>query len=854
MEEQLKIKLVVDTSDLKSSINQTKRTLKSVNAETDGVKQGVGETNDSFEQLKGTLQGIMGLNAMDTIMNAITANKGAVDRVVQSFKNLKTEIFGIGGSADMFKESFRSLFTDSYWDEVYGSGEIPARNLNGMKQRFSEFVGYTKEGSNGLKGAFSSLGASITNLISSINPVVLAIGVIVAYIAAWTIEIVALYKAMKTLITTAMDTAKQLHEVAAAAGKANMSVREYESWGYILKMVGVEADKVVDFVKKITEKQNELRKGSEETAAAFEELGISQEKALSLSSSDLFNLTVERLSQVENATQKASIAQRIFTDDATQLANVIGLSNSELRSLNKAYYELGAAPSNNLIKQSSLLTAHTTNLSYAWEGIKNTVAEIFLPVIIQVVGWLTKAVAAANLLLKTLFNIDLSNTFVNQSTGNVADGYTNSFNEATQAAEEFKRVTLGFDELNVMPSTKTSAAGSDDSYSSIYGSGGGSGFKLPEIETPDLTKFKEWLEKYKGIIKTAIGIGLILGGIITFLLTGGLTAPLSGFAIGAGFSLATGEGSWIGEKVENIKKKIKGVKDWFTTNVAPLFTKKYWTDKWENVKTAFATKIQETHVKIKNSNLVRFFENEVKPIFTVKYWTGLWEKLKYAANEKIAEIYTTLYNSKLAKWFRNNVAPVFTQKHWTGKWENLKAAAKSSVSEIYSTIYNSKLCTWFRNTLLPKFSTSYWTNKFSTIKDGAKSAFNGLIGIVEKAINNIIAKINTLSWKVPDWVPKIGGEKFGFNFKSVSIPRLATGGIAVNSTLANIGENGREAVLPLENNTGWMDILADRIAARQPQTPTKLVLKVGERELGYATIGAINNITRQTGELQLAMI
>ena len=47
-----------------------------------------------------------------------------------------------------------------------------------------------------------------------------------------------------------------------------------------------------------------------------------------------------------------------------------------------------------------------------------------------------------------------------------------------------------------------------------------------------------------------------------------------------------------------------------------------------------------------------------------------------------------------------------------------------------------------------------------------------------------------------------------------------------------------------------MDTLADKIAARN-QGPTKIVLKVGEKELGWATINSINNITQQTGGLQL---
>jgi hypothetical protein len=137
------------------------------------------------------------------------------------------------------------------------------------------------------------------------------------------------------------------------------------------------------------------------------------------------------------------------------------------------------------------------------------------------------------------------------------------------------------------------------------------------------------------------------------------------------------------------------------------------------------------------------------------------------------------------------------------------------------------------------------------VKEGAKSAFNGVAEIVEKAINNIIKKINTLSWTIPDWVPKLGGEKFGFNFKEIKIPRLAEGGIATSSILANIGERGKEAVLPLEKNTEWMEMLAARINGN---TPSKIVLMVDGRELGYASINSINSITKQTGTLQLQLV
>ena len=86
----------------------------------------------------------------------------------------------------------------------------------------------------------------------------------------------------------------------------------------------------------------------------------------------------------------------------------------------------------------------------------------------------------------------------------------------------------------------------------------------------------------------------------------------------------------------------------------------------------------------------------------------------------------------------------------------------------------------------------------------------------------------------------------------LEVPQMAKGGIVNSATLALFGEQGREAVVPLENNTEWMDVLANRIAERN-STPSKIVLMVDGKELGYASINSINGITKQTGKLQLAL-
>ncbi|MEG1495635.1 MAG: hypothetical protein RR406_05010, partial [Bacilli bacterium] len=87
------------------------------------------------------------------------------------------------------------------------------------------------------------------------------------------------------------------------------------------------------------------------------------------------------------------------------------------------------------------------------------------------------------------------------------------------------------------------------------------------------------------------------------------------------------------------------------------------------------------------------------------------------------------------------------------------------------------------------------------------NAFEGMINAPLRGINKIIRKVNDIPGIEISLLPSV-------DFKNIRIPRLAKGGIAMQPTQAIIGEAGREAVLPLENNTEWMDNLADKISSR----------------------------------------
>lgn len=126
------------------------------------------------------------------------------------------------------------------------------------------------------------------------------------------------------------------------------------------------------------------------------------------------------------------------------------------------------------------------------------------------------------------------------------------------------------------------------------------------------------------------------------------------------------------------------------------------------------------------------------------------------------------------------------------------------------------LITGFFDDITKKLKELGWEGIMKAIGKGILTVFIGIVNKVIDALNWLIRQFNKLSFTVPDWVAGIGGKTFGVNLKMIqgnyAVPELAKGGIAVAPTRAIIGEAGKEAVLPLENNTEWLDMLAERLS------------------------------------------
>lgn len=241
----------------------------------------------------------------------------------------------------------------------------------------------------------------------------------------------------------------------------------------------------------------------------------------------------------------------------------------------------------------------------------------------------------------------------------------------------------------------------------------------------------------------------------------------------------------------------------------------------ENVKNGMSELIEKflefwnTYVQPILQNLALMFEdtyeNHLKPVFD-----NIFEIMGIVI-DILNDLWTNILQPIIA-WIIENVLPVILPII-----ENLSQNIKDSVDFILDLINfllsGVKLVFAAIHALLTKDTDKALRQTEKSVKDFVNSViqmFENMVNRVINGINSLISGFNSIGFDLPDflgggsWHPSIP------TIPTVNLPRLANGGVTTGMTLAEIGEAGKEAVLPLENNTGWMDDLASKLASKMP--------------------------------------
>lgn len=213
-------------------------------------------------------------------------------------------------------------------------------------------------------------------------------------------------------------------------------------------------------------------------------------------------------------------------------------------------------------------------------------------------------------------------------------------------------------------------------------------------------------------------------------------------------------------------------------------------------------------------------------------------------------------------------------------WENFKKTVWEPMKKWFAELWSdfTQITNGFKKMLdgLTLFVNGVfsgdWKKAWEGIKETFGGAWDGIVGLLKASANLIIGILNTvynfvcgvvnaiinginkISFTTPDWLNYLhegwGGQSFGgFNLQPIqpiNIPYLANGGITTGSTLANIGEAGREAVLPLENNLSYMKPLAEMIASEMKGVQTVRIV-ADEGKIFKIVREEANDYYRRTG-------
>lgn len=456
----------------------------------------------------------------------------------------------------------------------------------------------------------------------------------------------------------------------------------------------------------------------------------------------------------------------------------------------------------------SLVAQYNPQIAADIDYIKYALANTLLPVIQTLINFAATLLRYINAITSAWFGINL---FSNSSAKNFQK-MQNSASSTAKSAKEIQKSLQGFDEMNVLQDNSDSSS-----------SGGGAGAVAPSFDLSNMggevPGWLQWiidngdvvLKVLEGIAsaivamkiaKLAEGLGLVEGK-LSFIKKLGiagviygtveLVKELIGYFSNLDLSLANNGTSWegFGSIIKNIGIIIGSI-GLIIGSIPAIIT---------------GVVVGIVGVVIKFWDQIKgFFQNGIDWLTSKTDWVrehfgGFGEaiyKIFTSLLQTVLDIFDTIFTT--IKNVFDSILSVF--KHiFQGDFK----AVLEDLKNLFMSIFNG-----IKNIIMTVLN--FIKNLFTTIFNGIWNVIKGFINLIIKGLNMLIRGINKIKFDVPDWVPGIGGQRWGFNIRE--IPLLAKGGIVAQPTMAVVGEQGKEAVMPLENNLEWLDILADKLASR----------------------------------------
>ena len=178
--------------------------------------------------------------------------------------------------------------------------------------------------------------------------------------------------ATTALVKQAGEVASYGDNIDKASQKLGISAEAYQEWDAVLQHSGTSIDSMGIGMKT-------LATAAASGKDAFNELGISTEKAASMSREDLFAETITALQNVSDENKRAQLAQELFGRSAMELGPLLNTSAADTQAMKDRVHELGGVMSNEAVKAAAAYQDNLQDMNTAIDGVKRNIVSEFIP-------------------------------------------------------------------------------------------------------------------------------------------------------------------------------------------------------------------------------------------------------------------------------------------------------------------------------------------------------------------------------------------------------------------------------------------------------------------------------------------
>lgn len=245
-------------------------------------------------------------------------------------------------------------------------------SLQGAQKTITSELGIATDGASKEVGEKSGkkLGESISKGLKTTAKI---IGASMAAVTAGAVA------SAKAFVSTAKSVAEYGDTVDKQSQKVGLSAKTWQEYDYVMKIAGTDMASMTTGMKTLTNQIDAAKKGNKDAVARFKELGISMSDLKNLSREDLFKKTISGLQNMQEGTNRAAIANRLFGKSGQELTPLLNMTANETQDLINKANDLGMVMSDEGVKASATFTDSLTTLKGTMQGVKNNIMTQFMP-------------------------------------------------------------------------------------------------------------------------------------------------------------------------------------------------------------------------------------------------------------------------------------------------------------------------------------------------------------------------------------------------------------------------------------------------------------------------------------------